>query len=282
MIGVDPDGNALKSVAYELKEKGYNVGIMTNNPVNHATPACFYANSKSRYSYYDICRQLAESGFDYFAGSGFYQFRGKDGDQPSVQGYIEEQGYTVCYGTEEFNARNKEAEKVIFIQESGREADPEYYVSDGEEECDIKISKMLEMGLEVLGDEEPFFIMCEGGEIDWAGHSNLTMPMIDAVIKFDDAIAVAYEFYKQHPEETLIVVTADHETGGLSIPSNKTDFTLAESGIGYAFGTSSHTATMVPVYLYGTGANLIEGVMENSELGQKVQELLGLNEQKKK
>jgi alkaline phosphatase len=89
------------------------------------------------------------------------------------------------------------------------------------------------------------------------------------------------DYADAHPG-TLVVVAADHETGGLSIPSNKTDFTLAESGIGYAFGTSSHTATMVPVYLYGTGANLIEGVMENSELGQKVQELIGLNEPKKK
>lgn len=297
MIGVAPDGNALKSVAYELKEKGYNVGIMTNNPVNHATPACFYANSESRYSYYDICRQLAESGFDYFAGSGFYQFRGKDGDQPSVQGYIEEQGYTVCYGTEEFNARNKEAEKVIFIQESGREVDPEYYVSDGEEECDIKISKMLEMGLEVLGDEEPFFIMCEGGNIDWAGHSNKTMAMVMEVLDFNDAIEKAMEFYNEHKDETLIVVTADHETGGLSIGQgvvwrkeiigwDKLEKSWIESGeknvlpfeenkalnesalIGWT--SCHHTGSPVVTYAIGKGADKFHGMIDNIDIKGKI------------
>ena len=297
MIGVDPDGNALKSVAYELKEKGYNVGIMTNNPVNHATPACFYANSESRYSYYDICRQLAESGFDYFAGSGFYQFRGKDGDQPSVQGYIEEQGYTVCYGTEEFNARDKEAEKVIFIQESGREADHEYYVSDGEEECDIKISKMLEMGLEVLGDEEPFFIMCEGGNIDWAGHSNKTMAMVMEVLDFNAAIDKAMEFYNEHKDETLIVVTADHETGGLSIGQgvvwrkeiigwDKLEKSWIESGeknvlpfeenkalnesalIGWT--SCHHTGSPVVTYAIGKGAEKFHGMIDNIDIKGKI------------
>ena len=97
---------------------------------------------------------------------------------------------------------------------------------------------------------------------------------------FANAINVAMDYADAHPG-TLVVVAADHETGGLSIPSNKTDFTLPESGIGYAFGTSSHTATMVPVYLYGAGADSINGIMENSELGQKLQEILGVKEQKK-
>ena len=297
MIGIGPDGNDLKSVAYELKEKGYNVGIMTNNPVNHATPACFYANSESRYSYYDICRQLAESGFDYFAGSGFYQFRGKNGDKPSVQGYIEEQGYTVCYGTEEFNSRDKEAEKIVFIQESGREADPEYYVSDGEEECDIKIAKMLEMGLEVLGDDEPFFIMCEGGNIDWAGHSNKTMAMVMEVLDFNAAIDKAMEFYNEHKDETLIVVTADHETGGLSIGQgvvwrkeiigwDKLEESWIESGeknvlpfdenkalnesalIGWT--SSHHTGSPVVTYAIGKGAEKFHGMIDNIDIKGKI------------
>lgn len=297
MIGVDPDGKALRSIAYDLKDRGYNVGIMTNNPVNHATPACFYANSESRYSYYDICRQLAESGFEFFGGSGFYQFRGKDGDQPSVQGFIEENGYKVYYGTEEFNARDKDAEKVIFIQESGREVDPEYYVSDGEEECDIKIAKMLEMGLEVLGDEEPFFIMCEGGNIDWAAHSNKTMAMVMEVLDFNAAIDKAMEFYNEHKDETLIVVTADHETGGLSIGQgvewrkeiigwDLLEKSWVESGeknvlpfeenkalnesalIGWT--SCHHTGSPVVTYAIGKGAEKFNGMIDNIDIKGKI------------
>lgn len=297
MIGVGPDGKALRSIAYDLKDRGYNVGIMTNNPVNHATPACFYANSESRYSYYDICRQLAESGFEFFGGSGFYQFRGKDGDQPSVQGFIEENGYKVYYGTEEFNARDKDAEKVIFIQESGREVDPEYYVSDGEEECDIKIAKMLEMGLEVLGDEEPFFIMCEGGNIDWAAHSNKTMAMVMEVLDFNAAIDKAMEFYNEHKDETLIVVTADHETGGLSIGQgvewrkeiigwDLLEKSWVESGeknvlpfeenkalnesalIGWT--SCHHTGSPVVTYAIGKGAEKFNGMIDNIDIKGKI------------
>ena len=297
MIGVGPDGKALRSIAYDLKDRGYNVGIMTNNPVNHATPACFYANSESRYSYYDICRQLAESDFEYFAGSGFYQFRGKNGDQPSVQGFIEEKGYKVYYGTEEFNAREKDAEKVIFIQESGREVDPEYYVSDGEEECDIKISRMLEMGLEVLGDEEPFFIMCEGGNIDWAAHSNKTMAMVMEVLDFNAAIDKAMEFYNEHKDETLIVVTADHETGGLSIGQgvewrkeiigwDLLEKSWVESGeknvlpfeenkalnesalIGWT--SCHHTGSPVVTYAIGKGAEKFNGMIDNIDIKGKI------------
>ena len=297
MIGVGPDGKALRSIAYDLKDRGYNVGIMTNNPVNHATPACFYANSESRYSYYDICRQLAESGFEFFGGSGFYQFRGKDGDQPSVQGFIEENGYKVYYGTEEFNARDKDAEKVIFIQESGREVDPEYYVSDGEEECDIKIAKMLEMGLEVLGDEEPFFIMCEGGNIDWAAHSNKTMAMVMEVLDFNAAIDKAMEFYNEHKDETLIVVTADHETGGLSIGQgvewrkeiigwDLLEKSWVESGeknvlpfeenkalnesalIGWT--SCHHTVSPVVTYAIGKGAEKFNGMIDNIDIKGKI------------
>ena len=90
-------------------------------------------------------------------------------------------------------------------------------MSEATDANDITLGEMLQLGIDFLGDEEPFFIMCEGGDIDWESHSSYTMPMIEKVINFDNAIAVAYEFYKAHPDETLIVVTADHETGGVSL-----------------------------------------------------------------
>lgn len=297
MIGMQPDGNPLKSIAYELKGRGYKIGIMTNNPVNHATPACFYASRPSRYDYYEICGQLAESDFDFFGGSGFYQFKGKDGNLPSVEGFIEEKGYEVCYGPKEFRERSKDSDKIVFIQESGREEEPEYYVSDGEEEGDVKIAKVLEMGLEVLGDEDPFFIMCEGGNIDWAAHSNKTMAMVMEVLDFNAAIDKAMEFYKEHKEETLIVVTADHETGGLSIGQgvewrkeiigwDKLEKSWIESGeknvlpfeenktlnesslIGWT--SCHHTGSPVVTYAIGKGAEKFHGMIDNIDIKGKI------------
>lgn len=295
-IGVDPEGKPLKSIAYCLHDQGYNVGIMSTVPVNHATPAAFYGHNSSRYGYYDISCEMVESGFEFFGGSGFYNYKGKDGDQPGVDIYIEENGYDVCYGREEFNNR-KEDKGVVFIQESGRETNPENYVSDGAEECDIRLSEMLEMGLEVLGNEEPFFIMCEGGTIDWSAHSNKTMAMVHDVLEFDDAIEVALEFYKEHPDETLIVVTADHETGGISLGQGKDwrpefiDWARLEqhwneSGeknvleyeenkalneaclIGWT--SCHHTGAPVPLYAIGKGAEQFSGMMDNTDIKGKI------------
>ena len=117
--------------------------------------------------------------------------------------------------------------------------------------------------------------MVEGSKIDGEGHGKNVEGILAETRDFDKAIQVAMDYADAHPG-TLVVVTSDHETSGLAIPSNKTDFTLPESGISYAFGTSSHTGIMVPVYLYGTGADQINGIMENSELSQKLQSMLKL------
>lgn len=295
-IGVDPDGKPMESIAYALHDQGYNVGIMTTVPVNHATPAAFYGHNSSRYGYYEISQEIVSSGFEFFGGSGFYNFKGSKNDKPAVDIYIEENGYDVCYGTKEFSARDR-SKDIVFIQESGRETNPENYVSDGAEACDVELSEMLEMGMEVLGDEKPFFIMCEGGNIDWAAHDNKTMTIVMEVLGFDKAIQKAIEFYNEHPDETLIVVTADHETGGVSIGEGKDwrpeiiDWAALEkhwfeSGeknvlsyeenremnrkalIGWT--SSHHTAARVPAFAIGKGAEKFHGIIENSDIKGKI------------
>ena len=295
-IGVDPDGNNLESIAYALHGQGYNVGIMTTVPVNHATPAAFYGHNTSRYGYYEISREIVDSRFEFLAGSGFYHYKGSKGNKPGVDIYIEENGYDVCYGPQEFKSR-EQGKDIVFIQESGRETNPENYVSDGSEACDVKLSEMLAMGLEVLGDEKPFFIMCEGGNIDWAAHDNKTMTTVMEIIAFDEAIKEALEFYKEHPDETLIVVTADHETGGVSIGEGKDwrpeiiDWPMLEkhwfeSGeknvLGYkenremnkkaliGWTSSHHTAARVPAFAIGKGAERFHGIIENSDIKGKI------------
>lgn len=295
-IGVDPDGKPLESIAYVLHNQGYNVGIMTTVPVNHATPAAFYGHNSSRYGYYEISQEIVSSGFEFFGGSGFYNYKGRNNDKPAVDIYIEGNGYDVCYGTKEFSARDR-SKDIVFIQESGRETNPENYVSDGAEENDVELYEMLQMGLEVLGDENPFFIMCEGGNIDWAAHDNKTMTTVMEVVAFDKAIREAIEFYNEHPEETLIIVTADHETGGVSIGEGKDwrpeiiDWPMLEkhwfeSGeknvlsyeenremnkkalIGWT--SSHHTAARVPAFAIGKGAEKFHGIIENTDIKGKI------------
>lgn len=295
-IGVDPDGKPLESIAYVLHNQGYNVGIMTTVPVNHATPAAFYGHNSSRYGYYEISQEIVSSGFEFFGGSGFYNYKGRNNDKPAVDIYIEGNGYDVCYGTKEFSTRDRSRD-IVFIQESGRETNPENYVSDGAEESGVELYEMLQMGLEVLGDENPFFIMCEGGNIDWAAHDNKTMTTVMEVVAFDKAIREAIKFYNEHPEETLIIVTADHETGGVSIGEGKDwrpeiiDWPMLEkhwfeSGeknvLGYeenremnkkaliGWTSSHHTAARVPAFAIGKGAEKFHGIIENTDIKGKI------------
>ena len=303
-LGVDKDSVNVESVATILKREGYKVGILTTVPINHATPAAFYAHSVKRTDYYAISNDIPASGFDFFAGTGFLQFKGKNNDKESTEDILERNGYTVSYGIEEFRRESAGKDKVVFCQAKNRGKSAGYYVSDGLEntglksedrtdEADATMAQMLELALEHLGDEEPFFIMGEGGIIDWASHENRTMSTVENVLDFDAAINAAYEFYKKHPEETLIIVTADHETGGLTlgagratikwkeledqwIESGKQNILDAEANaalnkkcsIGWT--TVKHAGGAVPVFAIGVGAEKFSGRIDNTEIMGKI------------
>jgi alkaline phosphatase len=295
-LGVDVDGKPLESIAYVLKRDGYKIGIMTSVQVNHATPGAFYAHNIDRGNYYEISKEIAESGFDFFGGSGFYRPRGKEGNDQPANEYLEERGYKVCYGTEEFNSNASSTDKIVFIQENGRE-DTDFYVSKGREAEEIGTDQMLSLALDYLGDEQPFFIMCEGGEIDWASHGNKTMSAVHEILDLDAAVKVALEFYNKHPEETLIIVTADHATGGAVlgqgkdwIPENFRWDMLEEEWITsggnskltyeqnkalndraqIGWTTGNHTGEPVPIYAIGKGAEKFCGRMENTDIKGKI------------
>ena len=304
-LGVDKDSVSVESIATVLKEDGYKVGLLTTVPINHATPAAFYSHSVKRTGYYEISREIPASGFDFFAGTGFLQFTGKDNDKESTEEFLERNGYTVSYGIEEFRKESVGKDKVVFCQSKNRGKSAGYYVSDGLENTgveseepgadmtDATMPEMLELALEYLGDEKPFFIMGEGGIIDWASHENRTMSTVENVLDFDAAIKVAYEFYKKHPKKTLIVVTADHETGGLTlgagratinwkaledqwIESGKKNILDAEANaelnkkcsIGWT--TVKHAGGAVPVYAIGVGAEKFNGQIDNTEIKGKI------------
>jgi alkaline phosphatase len=292
-LGVDPDGNEGTSIAVELHNQGYNVGIMSSVPVNHATPASFFAHNEYRGNYYEISQDMIDDGFEFFGGAGLYDIRGKKGDLPSTLDFLEENGYAVCYGKSTFTERQPNSEKVVYLQPSSQETGPEYYVREGDKEGDIQLSEMLGLCIDHLGDEEPFIIVCEEGRIDWSAHGNKTMYMVHDVLSLNETVKKALEFYYAHPDETLIVVTADHETGGPAIgdgqewKSDYIDWEILEKiwiecggknnlnrqdnrALNYAaqvgWTTENHSGAPVPVYAIGKGAERFHGRINNIDI----------------
>ena len=221
-IGVDVDKQALRSVAYRAQASGKKVGIATSVSVDHATPAAFYAHQENRNYYYEIACELPQSGFDFFAGAGFLKPSTTSDKQKATPVYevIEEGGYAIARGLDEYEEKADDADKIVLIQEEGKASDCLPYALDREED-DLTLEQITESAIDFLmkDNRKGFFLMVEGGKIDWACHNNDPATTFAETIDLDNAIGVAYEFYKKHPKETLIIVSADHETGGLGLGS---------------------------------------------------------------
>lgn len=221
VIGQTPDGTPTISVASQLKKQGWGVGIMTTVTIDHATPAAHYAHTPSRNNYYTIGTQLAESDFDFFGGSGFYHPQDKNNPSaPNLYDVSEKNGYFLAGGYASAKA-NIGVEKMLLVPEErledrSRRAGALPYAID-RKEGDLSLAQIVGVAIEQLKVHDRFFMMAEGGKIDYASHANDGGTVLHEVIDFDNAIKLAYQFYQQHPDETLIVVTADHETGGLAL-----------------------------------------------------------------
>lgn len=219
-IGVDDDGTPLQSVAERAKQAGKRVGIATSVSVDHATPASFYAHQAKRKMYYEIALDLPKAGFDFYAGSGFLKpATASDGKEaPSIFPQLEQAGYAIARGKQEYEAKAAQADKLVLIQEEGCDPASLPYAID-RQEGDLTLAEITERAIAFLtrGSNKGFFLMVEGGKIDWACHGNDPATAFAEVEDLDNAVSVAYEFYKKHPKETLIVITADHETGGLGL-----------------------------------------------------------------
>lgn len=222
-LGLDVKGNELRSIAEILAEQGWGIGITTSVSIDHATPAAFYANAASRNDYYNIGIQLAETNFDFFGGATFYSPNPKDGKEGiNVYEYCLQNGYQFAHGAKELDELMG-SDKLILIQADENQDNNQKgngmlpYAIDKTEE-DLTLPKITETAIRFLEQKgRPFFLMVEGGAIDWACHGNDAATVIGEVLEFDEAIQRAFAFYQEHPDETLIVVTADHETGGMAL-----------------------------------------------------------------
>ncbi len=220
VLNMDPSlKTKYKSIAEMVRDMGYKVGVLTSVSIDHATPAGMYAHQPSRNNYYEIALELLNSNFNYFGGGGFLQPKGKDGKQKDIYDLAKEKGYKIVDNVESIKRIGKGDDKVIAINPILDNSKALPFAINRLRGMDIGLSlaDFTRKAIEVLDNPKGFFMMVEGGKIDWAAHANDAVSVIYDVLDFNEAIKVALEFYKKHPYETIIIVTADHETGGLSI-----------------------------------------------------------------
>lgn len=215
VVGMDGSGKSnLESTATIAKKNGMKVGIVTSAFLQDATPAAFYGHAPRRTQYYNIGLQLPESGFDYFAGAGFRKPTGGDQNGRSLLDAARDKGYRVV-NTKGSLSSIKPGEKAIAINPKLRAGSMPFVLD--RDPSDIDLADFVDKGIKLLDNERGFFMMVEGGNIDIACHANDAAAAIHETIAFDEALATAMKFYEARPDETLIVVTADHETGGMEI-----------------------------------------------------------------
>ncbi len=233
MLGLGSDSTRLTTIAEELKAQGWGIGIMTTVAIDHATPGAFYGHVAKRSMYYEIGQQLSESGFDFFGGAGFHYPQGKKNkEEVNLYRLAEERGYTVVHGMEELSeipeSRYTDISKMILVQkddDQGAKHGSNLPYAIDRKEGDLTLRQIVRTAIPFLAARhERFFMMVEGGMIDYACHSDDAATAFGEVWDMDEAMREAYAFYEQHPDETLIIVTADHETGGLALGNS--DYTL--------------------------------------------------------
>lgn len=261
-LGVDANAEVLENLMEVAQSKGKSTGLVVTTVIQHATPAAFYAHIPNRHEYVEISKQLVDSNIDVAIGGGmcFYEeLYGKKG----VAKELQKRGITLVESLDALAAMNGDGRLLALVADKEVGADSGDYLANATREA----LRLLE------SDEDGFVLMVEGSLIDGMGHGNNAPAQQVEMRGFMSAIEVAVEYADNHPG-TLVVVTSDHETGGLSIVSSDADFNLAEQGIEYRWSTGGHSGTMVPIYLYGTGAELINGVMENADLGANLKRII--------
>ena len=227
---------SVSSIADWARNSGAAVGITTSVAIDHATPAAFYAHVKERHEQYTIGKQLVESANDFYAGSDFTI--PTDPEYPNGPTLYEEanaKGFTISRGYADYQKRAANAKKMILLQSEEASKADRYsipYALD-RKDGDLTLTDITRAGIDFMmkkqGEKNGFFMMIEGGKIDWACHAN-DLAFIPELIDMDNAVKVAYDFYKQHPDETLIIVTADHETGGIVLSRGLYEINLAAVG----------------------------------------------------
>jgi alkaline phosphatase len=271
-IGVDDDSTEVATIVEIVAPKNIKTGVISTSSIVHATPASFYAHALKRSFYEEIATDLAASDLDFFAGGGTKFFNKRKDKRDLLKDLRAKQFNLDTTKLGDFNSI-KSYSKVGYLL--GANHMPPTAKGRGD-----YLPRATELGIQFLNkDNSNFFLMVEGSQVDWGGHNNDSDYLISELIDFDDAIGKALDFAKKDGN-TLVIVTADHETGGFTLAaSKKTNAKGKEysdySEIGPTFSTGGHSATLIPVFAYGPGAEEFTGVYENNEIFHKILKVTG-------
>lgn len=249
VISKGPDlKSSYKSIAEAAKSKGMKVGILSSVPINHATPAVFYAHTDVRRNYHDIAMQLAYSHFDFFGG-GYWAKNGETEPGGAEEAAVLN-GFTLTHTLDDLKTQLPGTRVIAFdlAQDAGGHTGALRYEIDRRANH-ISLAQFTEQAIRLMNNPKGFFMMVEGGKIDWACHANDARTAFEDIIAFDAAVDMAVAFAETYPDETLIVVTADHECGGLAIGNNTTKYdTSLELLAGQKISHEAFDTSIVPSY----------------------------------
>lgn len=255
-IGVDTNRQVLTTILEIAKAHGLATGLVSTSSITHATPASFVAHQASRDNHEAIAEDLLNSGVDVFIGGGRQYFtQREDGKDLTVA--LRERGYQVVYDMDEITKMKSGKLAGLTAEEHNSS------FRDGRNDM---LPMATSTALQLLSNNQRgFFLMVEGSQIDWGGHANDIDYVISEVLDFDKAIGKTLEFAKKN-KHTLVIVTADHETGGLTLEKGN----IRNHQVQGKFSTQGHTAVMVPVFAYGPGAEEFSGIYENTAIFKKL------------
>jgi alkaline phosphatase len=265
-IGVDKDTIPRRSILEYANMKGLSTGLVSTSAITHATPASFIAHNKKRDDYEGIATDFLKTDIDVFIGGGRKNFSDRS-DNRNLLNELRAKNYQVIFSMDSIKDTKQGKLAGLTASESN--------LSIIEGRGDM-LPEATKTAMNILSNNKKgFFLMVEGSQIDWGAHDNNADFVTSEVIDFDKAIGNALEF-AQTDGNTLVIVTADHETGGMTIVDGNYDAGTITAG----FSTTNHTGIMVPVFAYGPGAEMFQGMQENTAIFDKMMLLLRLGSAK--
>tara|TARA_B110000285_G_scaffold232828_1_gene304933 strand:+ start:381 stop:1454 length:1074 start_codon:yes stop_codon:yes gene_type:complete len=263
-IGVDPDKKPVKSILEHAEEQGLATGLVATSTITHATPASFIAHVEQRKMMEEIAMYFMKTEVDLFIGGGKKYFDNRS-DKKNLSKQLRENGYYVSdFVTETLEDVEIPMDKNFAYFTANDNPLPAY---QGRDYIGVAARKAISY-LDQKSADKGFFLMIEGSQIDWGGHANNSDYIVSEVIDFDNAVKAALDFAEKDGQ-TLVVITADHETGGYAINKGSTLDSLVTQ-----FTTDYHTADLIPVFAFGPGAAEFGGIYENTAIFDKMMKAL--------
>ena len=274
-VGVNPDSLEVTNITEIIAAKKIKSGLVATSSITHATPACFFAHEVDRDLQEEIAEDMLESNISFFAGGGLEFFAKRDDGRDLLVELAENRFLVDTAGLKPYDVIAAHEKSAFILADDGM---PKMIEGRGD-----FLPDATQLGIDFLSkDEQPFFMMVEGSQVDWGGHDNDTEYLITELLDFDEAIGRALDF-AQADGNTLVIVTGDHETGGFSLSPKTTlerdgDYDDDYGVLVPTFATEGHSATLIPVFAYGPGATAFNGIYNNTEIFDKIMEVTGWNQ----